>query len=445
MADGRILSESDYEKLQQLFERERRRQGNPRSRSPHSDEIDFLPPEVYVARVPTGGIAPTSAGTGTGTGDDIEGVDCDIYRMVFTGDHTGRLVSANFQRTVYNPFIARVPAGWALVARDKYGIWYCSASNAGDDDEPPVDLTGPGGGSCALARIKSTDCILATGPLNAVTMTGGGPWTSTGFKYLDVTDGTIVATWNTTTGFLDVTVDGMILMNCGNGCYTGGPLTGHVRSGTDTTDVCEGEVFTVCLTCTCCPTGIWDGPGWYCVNVLTDGTGTGTTAGYCEALELNDSHKCDPDIIICSGKYNSQAEAEAACGTYTCLEPAVAPATLTATMTVTGGGSCSADDGMIWSMVNDGVTTPLFYSGTAVADGGDIGVQIHCIDGVWDFQSTGFVLCQFRDSGATPFNLDDGVVISTSPLHVRFTGQYGGGLCTNCGGTFVDVQVDVQE
>lgn len=321
MADGRILSESDYEKLQQLFERERRRQGNPRSRSPHSDEIDFLPPEVYVARVPTGGIAPTSAGTGTGTGDDIEGVDCDIYRMVFTGDHTGRLVSANFQRTVYNPFIARVPAGWALVARDKYGIWYCSASNAGDDDEPPVDLTGPGGGSCSLARIKTTDCILATGPLNAVTMTGGGPWTSTGFKYLDVTDGTIVATWNTTTGFLDVTVDGMILMNCGNGCYTGGPLTGHVRSGTDTTDVCEGEVFTVCLTCTCCPTGIWDGPGWYCVNVLTDGTGTGTTAGYCEALELNDSHKCDPDIIICSGRYNTQAEAEAACGLGPCALP----------------------------------------------------------------------------------------------------------------------------
>jgi hypothetical protein len=56
----------------------------------------------------------------------------------------------------------------------------------------------------------------------------------------------------------------------------------------------------------CVPNPLYAEAGWYCVlDPLT---------AECVPLELEDGDECDPDIVICSGPYATQEDAEAACG-----------------------------------------------------------------------------------------------------------------------------------
>lgn len=102
-------------------------------------------------------------------------------------------------------------------------------------------------------------------------------------------------------------------------------MTGHVPAGSGTTE-CDQEVFTVCLSCACCPIDNWGGEGWYCV---IDGsfTGTGTSAANCSVLFLTEADRCDEDIVICSGPYATEAEAQVVCPDDTTPGPDCAGAT----------------------------------------------------------------------------------------------------------------------
>lgn len=55
----------------------------------------------------------------------------------------------------------------------------------------------------------------------------------------------------------------------------------------------------------CCDIAGWAGPGWYCVE---DGGGDCNTV-----VELTEDDRCDTGIAICSGPYDSEADAEAEC------------------------------------------------------------------------------------------------------------------------------------
>lgn len=437
MADGRLLSEGDYKRLQAMLTREKQRIGNIRRGSDPLSESDFFPPEVYVARVPAGGIPETDAGTGSDV--TVSSVECAIYQLV--GDE---LQPTNFTQYVRNPFAGTVPSGLTLVLRDKFGDWYAIA---GGGDGIPADLDDPAGGGCELARLKTTDCIKVTGPTNTVWLRwAGSQWISNAeFQYLDVMDGVVTARYNSTTRKMDVEVDGLGLYDCGNGCFTGGPLTGHIRSGTDFTAECEGEVFSACIECTCCPIDGWHGPGIYCVNVLTAGTGTGTTNADCEVLTLDEEDACDTDLRICSGPYATQAEADAVCSTATTITTcAEVPTNPTAVISGATG---------VFACLN-GLSIPLTYQPSVFP-----GATSPGLDGWWGSLANScpplcnyvsiFMAChasdptkmQFGYGGhaaapgpdGDPTNYDTvSVVFSTGPFSVTHTYSYG--LAGFCGG-----------
>jgi hypothetical protein len=48
-------------------------------------------------------------------------------------------------------------------------------------------------------------------------------------------------------GAVHLSLDGLELLDCGNGCFSGGPLTGH--DSQVGVDPCDGPVFTVCVSC----------------------------------------------------------------------------------------------------------------------------------------------------------------------------------------------------
>ncbi len=128
---GRTLSESDVEKLRQLFVDF---YGKPQSTTqrpyvPSDDE--YLTPEVYVAFTPSGGIPALSeggdSGTALGPGDTPGSADCQVYQLV-----SGALqVVTGLTRKVYN-FGGAAVAGseWVLVLRDKYGTWWTDGSSS---------------------------------------------------------------------------------------------------------------------------------------------------------------------------------------------------------------------------------------------------------------------------------------------------------------------------
>lgn len=340
------------------WKRRPRRQVNREVVEPHQ-----YAPEVYVAKAEMGipGMVEES-GTGTGSEFGTPGsAECQLFRLDWFGD----LEKMSFQtKLVHNLGDAVPPGSWLIVLRDKLGTWWAQgivATDAGtgtgtSDDE----LTG-GEAACDLVKLKLTDCIIAIGPHNSVLLrpTGTGTWSSavnTGtahdcLQYSNGLCGIVEAQWNSTTGFLDLYLDGLILANCLNGCYSGGPLTGHGPSGTDATDPCESETFEVCLSCVCCPPAEWTEEGWYCVDV----------GGTYVPLFLSMEDACGE--VICSGPHSSYLVAAAACS--------VCNATGTGTGTVPGGGGpieascCPSLCGLIppmWTLSASG------FSGSAICD-----------------------------------------------------------------------------
>lgn len=82
-------------------------------------------------------------------------------------------------------------------------------------------------------------------------------------------------------------------------------------SGTAHVPPCDDN-FLVKLECTCCSIDGWQGDGYYCVCVSG-----GTDCSTCDLAPvlLTDANgdRCDPDITICSCRFDTFEEAEAAC------------------------------------------------------------------------------------------------------------------------------------
>lgn len=118
-----VLTEEDVVELREVLAERRRRSLSTANRPRVDAEYDGLPPEVYIAYTPTGGIpalAVNITGTGTQEEDDTPGsAECDIYRII-----DGFFVSTGVTRTVYNLSPLAVDGKhWIVVMRDKWGTW----------------------------------------------------------------------------------------------------------------------------------------------------------------------------------------------------------------------------------------------------------------------------------------------------------------------------------
>lgn len=186
------------------------------------------------------------------------------------------------------------------------------------------------GGPCLwLAGLRPTDCLVLTLVSGALpdqiiylawddVIGDGGGWVSEDtFNYGSGSG--IVEFW-VTEGYPHLAIDGkeLLFLTCGSDTirFAGGPYTGH-DTGEPPSSVCSlAGTFVVQIACTCCPTEGWNGAGWYCIDF-----GDGCPGG---AVFLVEADRCDTDIVICSGPYATEAEAQAACPTFgpapTCTE-----------------------------------------------------------------------------------------------------------------------------
>lgn len=359
--------------------------------NPDSPSLDTnSTPEVYVCRVPEGGLPAlslaevldsvgTSTGTDMGGGGDfgdslyqVHGAYCAVYQ-VENIDGVLREVPGNTPY-VYNLSSEIIPEDtWILVARDNYGDWFA----VGTFSSPNNDVgTGTGthehigGTPCDnLALIDQYDCLLISttdpcgNPFETYLRYSGGHWTSTDeFCYIG---GSGTFDFYYLDGRFHLELDDKELIDCGTGCFTGSWITGHwaqpgdgvlgtgTSSGTEGPTVCSGPSFTICLECSCCVIDNWQGPGYYCI-VIPDSTGTGTISDNCEPVLLEDSDKCS-DIIICSGKYDTVEEVLAACSMTT--------GTGTGAIPVIGGANCT-------SAVNLALNTTYSWGTTGIGGSG---------------------------------------------------------------------------
>ncbi len=303
-----FLSESDRKALGELFSWWKNTNENtPKVNSHKIEHEEMQAPEVYVAYSPSGGI---SGRVGLVPGSEI----CDVYQIDFTdGDPTTpTLVQLSpLSQRVYNLSPASISgADPILIIRDKLGRWIVASapSSSGGAGEPGTGTATEDepSGACNLAKLKTSDCIkIRTGLVDYYLEYDGSGWTSSKTFAWSGGSGVFRAEWNSNTGLLDLKLGGTRLMNCGNGCYTGGPLTGH---GDQTAGgICGGDVFTVCMECHCCVDPLYTGDGYYCVNV----SGTGTATADCEPLYVNDARACL--VTICSGRYATYEEAALNC------------------------------------------------------------------------------------------------------------------------------------
>lgn len=88
-------------------------------------------PEVYLAELPTAGIAPmgvdvgTASGTGSGLADVSHSAQCQIYRMQYNKATTkyAPVIVTGLQVLVHNVTPSWVFKCYAIVTRDKFGDW----------------------------------------------------------------------------------------------------------------------------------------------------------------------------------------------------------------------------------------------------------------------------------------------------------------------------------
>lgn len=302
-----VLSESDRDTLKEIIAEFRGMPASTTGRAAISKR-HIQAPEVYVALSPEGGIPGAEFGIG-----DIPGsADCDVYKLV-----DGELEYAGFDRHVFNLSADEIAEQqWILINRDKWGQWYVAGSfvtettgtDTGTGTDILIPVTPPPTSMCNLVRVVETDCLLAyasNGQRLTLVNYGDGYWTSnnpnitgTEDEVLFYENGQGSIEFGYSDGQLYVKVNGIKLVNCGNNCWAGGPITGHgyQRLGTDSgTDpdtqilACLGTTLTVCIACIPClhcqdiPTNL--------IATITSGEGTGTdigtgtTLGACDCLE----------------------------------------------------------------------------------------------------------------------------------------------------------------
>lgn len=163
-----------------------------------------------------------------------------------------------------------------------------------------------GGGACALARLIPSDCMLATFSYDEepVRLQGDGQtWTAVspvGYPSGGglIATGALVFGWDVGQGQIYSSLAGKRLMNCGNGCFTGGPLTGHVTYPSGASLSCAGEVFTICFECTPCPPPTPDGGGSLVIPC------SGLPLGPFDAVMSNHTGDC-ATTSICPGPPSS--------------------------------------------------------------------------------------------------------------------------------------------
>lgn len=284
-------------------------------------------PEMHLFRVPSGGIAARTAGEVSGTSRDevsddvISSVDCEVWRIIHGEDDIEErfIQPAGVTYRLHNPFSIRVPGeDFVLGWRDKYGDWWVDRTPEFEVGTGTGEVLAPG--HCDLLTVNWDDCVLVTGTDASVVLnpTGGGFWASTeDLSYFGGTSSGPVAVW-VEGGRIHISVDGLELLDCENGKFSGGPITGHypetgvpTGTGTLTRTPCAGETFYVTLSCTCCSIPGWGGPGWYCVrDANTYGTGTPYA---CVVVELLEEDRCDDTIEICLGPYLTEEEATTNC------------------------------------------------------------------------------------------------------------------------------------
>ncbi len=391
MAKGFILNEADRDALEAMLEEFRGRRLNTTGRPRPGEDLIIQAPEVYAAKAPEAGIPALTFSVGpgeTGTGSDSVNTavitpgsaECEVYRLLDSAGTDGSvfLESADFTRTVYNLSTERAPGNaWALIARDKFGSWWLAGAPFGPDLPEPGTGTGtgtgavtiPGAGPCFLAALRHSDCVKATGPYGSANLKwDGSAWSGASLHY---PGGSGAARFWFADGRLHFSVSALELLDCGDGCFSGGPLTGH-ESATSAVP-CDGDTFTVCVKCDCCEIAGWGGPGWYCIRsgTGTDGPGTGTSSWDCVPVELLDADRCDDSITICSGPYASEAAANLACGTTGtiptgCCPGVLLPETLHATLT----GGCTGSALLTWNGTG--------WQGSAVMEAGTLTMLFFC-------------------------------------------------------------------
>lgn len=173
------------------------------------------------------------------------------------------------------------------------------------------DSGGDGGpsGYCGLAGLRHSDCLKVVGGNTTLYLTWvTNVWTSGSAEY-DYGEGSGPVEFWYADGDIHLSVDGLELLNCGNGCFMGGALTGHapqLGSNSSGFEPCNGSTFTLCVSCVCCSIAGWGGPGWYCVE--------DTGPEDCVPVELLDADRCDDGLTICSGPYPTEELAEIVCG-----------------------------------------------------------------------------------------------------------------------------------
>lgn len=302
-----VLSKSDRDILQQVVRWWRKRVENA-GRGGGADQRDheeFPAPEVYAAKT----VLPIPARDGTTPGTEM----ADIYAISLTNGNAElpTLVPVTpLNQRVYNLSSQEIPAErYPIVWRDKFGRWLTMGT--GEENDEPGTGTQSYSSCESIAKIKTTDCVVVrTGLKNYYLRHDGSGWTSAETFDWGTGSGVFRFEWNADTGLADLLLGGLRLLNCGAGCYSGGPLTGH---GSNLDNSCNGVAFTVCVECHCCPDPMWNGDAWYCVKT---GVGVGTGADQCEPLFVTEALACS--VEICSGPYPSYEAAAAVCGQGTC-------------------------------------------------------------------------------------------------------------------------------
>jgi hypothetical protein len=195
MADWYWLSPEDRDFLDEMKRRMRNHVQPPR----YSEQPEQLyqTPEIYVARTPPEGIDALTRVVGDPPADYPGVAVCDIYTLIkdyegqraYLAPHPGNDL---FQRPVYNLNLSRVGGNrWALVKRDKDGVWWADAPEPFPSQDDDVFATGtgtgvgsggdPGGGvgDCDPIYIEETD-LWCEQTSRLATVTDGGTDYDTG-------------------------------------------------------------------------------------------------------------------------------------------------------------------------------------------------------------------------------------------------------------------------
>ena len=308
------FTDEERSMLRDFFEEMKGRPANATQRGRYGPDAGHTAPDVYVA-LATNGIPALVEKNGTGSYDEPGWAFCDIYQLIdleTSGtSNPPNLQPIETQKRVFNLNTSAVPAGphsWVMVKRTKDGYWYC-ISQGGAGPTPP-----PGCVSCNLAVIQEGDSLLLTSNLDnqVIELTWDGTaywgnWTSGSANFVypskSIAYGSGQVVFWFANGIPHLSIGGKELLDCGNCCWVGGPLTGHASDplGTGTHFVsCAGITFTVCITCTCprCAHPCFNGnvaPCQWNFDATASGHSTGSVyyAGLCQWTGIN-QFDCSP-------------------------------------------------------------------------------------------------------------------------------------------------------